>query len=310
MFKYAAVIVTYNRKNKLKKEIESLLVQKRKPEKIIVVDNYSDDGTKEFMERLLTSTVGLMIVYKRLDGNFGGSRGFYEGIQIAMKLQNVDWIALGDDDISYDQSFFENISSASQNHEDILCFTGKVSYPNGELQLEHRRKLISLLTLKQKNIAEKTYLNDFYIDIFSFVGVVINRRVIQQIKLPEKDYFIWCDDTEYALRVRKLTKILNVSGATVYHDTVKILTDRYQPTWKSYYGKRNTILMTKKHSKHPLYYNTVIPFLFMKDMSTLFLKYKYYHPFIKSTMLTYIYAYKDGIKGKKGRNERFMPEVK
>lgn len=43
--KYIPVVVTYNRKEKLKKSINSLLNQSIQPQKIILVDNHSTDGT-------------------------------------------------------------------------------------------------------------------------------------------------------------------------------------------------------------------------------------------------------------------------
>jgi len=307
MFRYATVIVTYNRVSKLKKEIQSLIEQKILPEKIIIIDNCSNDGTKTYLESLLNSDMREMLIYKRLDDNFGGSRGFYEGIKEAMQLENIDWIALGDDDINYDVHFFENISLKSKANGRICCFTGKVLYPNEDLQLAHRRRIIDFLSLKQQNVEAEEYSNDFLIDIFSFVGVVINKKIISKAGLPEKDYFIWCDDTEYSLRVRQYTQILNVCNASVFHDTINNENSRFEPSWKMYYGKRNTILMNKKHSKNPVYYKILIPFFYTKDMCSLFIKFRYYHPFIKKMMFIYYNAYKDGIRGIKGKNKQFLP---
>ena len=46
-----AVVVTFNRLEKLKKALESYEKQTLLPEYIIVVDNASKDGTKEYLER-------------------------------------------------------------------------------------------------------------------------------------------------------------------------------------------------------------------------------------------------------------------
>ncbi len=45
-----AVIVTFNRLEKLKKALASYEKQTLLPEYIIVVDNASNDGTKEYLE--------------------------------------------------------------------------------------------------------------------------------------------------------------------------------------------------------------------------------------------------------------------
>lgn len=48
-FSYAAVIVTYNRKYLLIKAIESPLAQIVIPQKIVIVDNHSTDGTERVL---------------------------------------------------------------------------------------------------------------------------------------------------------------------------------------------------------------------------------------------------------------------
>ena len=63
MFKYLAVIVTYNRAEKLKREVNSLLLQTVKPSKIIVVDNDSSDNTHDYMTALARDNS--KIVYKK-----------------------------------------------------------------------------------------------------------------------------------------------------------------------------------------------------------------------------------------------------
>ena len=50
MNKIIALVVTYNRKNLLKENIEALLAQKYSEFDILIVDNASTDGTKEFMD--------------------------------------------------------------------------------------------------------------------------------------------------------------------------------------------------------------------------------------------------------------------
>lgn len=48
MNKIIALVVTYNRKNLLKENLEALLKQDYSEFDILVVDNASTDGTKEF----------------------------------------------------------------------------------------------------------------------------------------------------------------------------------------------------------------------------------------------------------------------
>ena len=51
--KTAAIVVTYNRKELLKENIECLLTQKPVVPAVIVVDNHSTDGTKAYIQEYI-----------------------------------------------------------------------------------------------------------------------------------------------------------------------------------------------------------------------------------------------------------------
>ena len=50
-FSYIPVIVTFNRKDKLITAIQSVLDQTIQPQKIVIVDNHSDDGTQDLVKK-------------------------------------------------------------------------------------------------------------------------------------------------------------------------------------------------------------------------------------------------------------------
>ncbi len=66
---YAAIVVTYNRKKKLVKALNSLLNQTFSPKHIILIDNCSTDGTEELLkqEGLLSNKI---IAYHKMQKNY------------------------------------------------------------------------------------------------------------------------------------------------------------------------------------------------------------------------------------------------
>ena len=48
---------------------------------------------------------------------------------------------------------------------------------------------------------------------------MIKDSIVAKIGYPQKDYFIWYDDTEYCVRIRKYTKIAVVTSAILNHKT-------------------------------------------------------------------------------------------
>lgn len=305
MFRYSSVIVTYNRKEKLVQALKYLLNQTIKPIHIFLIDNHSTDGTKDFLKSngLLEDTV---IDYQYLDKNYGGSGGFYYGVKRALEFDDYDFLSLSDDDAMYSQNYFELIADASQNNPNVLAFTGTVM-TNNVIQTDHRRLVTEPRWIREEDIPINQYDDNFYLDEASFVGLVISRKIIQKIGFPDKDYFIYYDDTDYSLRIRRFTKILNVSQAVINHETKPVKNVKGM-TWKHYYGIRNFILTKKKHSDWPLltpylyyrYVRHVIRILFLSN----------YKGYRKQMLYVYQKGFNDGLAGKEGLSPNFKPGQK
>ena len=75
------VVVTYNRLNLLKENIQALKAQTFQLHTIFIIDNCSTDGTREFLDSLSNDT---QIKVIHLPENKGGAWGFYEGIKQAV----------------------------------------------------------------------------------------------------------------------------------------------------------------------------------------------------------------------------------
>ena len=81
--KVVAVVVTYNRKELLKECIEALIKQEYNDCEILIVDNASTDGTKDYINQYIKEN---KIIYKNTGSNLGGAGGFNYGMKEACKL--------------------------------------------------------------------------------------------------------------------------------------------------------------------------------------------------------------------------------
>ena len=84
----SVIIPTFNRKETLKRAIQSVLIQSYTPYEIIVIDDGSDDGTKEWLK---DNFPNVKYIYQM---NSGVSSARNKGIKFA----RGDWIALLDSD--------------------------------------------------------------------------------------------------------------------------------------------------------------------------------------------------------------------
>ena len=76
----AVLVVTYNRVNLLKENIEALLNQTRNDLDIYIVDNASSDGTAELVEKYMENNSN--IFYYNTGSNLGGAGVFSYGLRI------------------------------------------------------------------------------------------------------------------------------------------------------------------------------------------------------------------------------------
>lgn len=245
--KITAVVVTFNRLELLKQGIECLRKQ-QKLTGIIVVNNGSTDGTREWLD----AQPGLLVVHQ---DNVGGSGGFYTGIERAYS-EGADWIWCMDDDVFPRPDCLDRLLPYTDRPEvGILSprrlLEGKVfthefrhfnfTNPVGSL---HGRKLAK----QQVNQATEIVGADFE-------GPFISRRVVEKIGLPNRELFIFCDDTDYCLRAHLAGfKLLYVPEALM--DKHKFFSNdtwtsrNRKKKWKRYYQVRNEAYLNHHYGRN------------------------------------------------------------
>lgn len=237
------VIVTYNRQKQLKQCLESFEKQTFRPACIIVVDNCSTDGTKEFLDHWKTKPDEIQRIVYHEEENTGGSGGFYRGLQIAVR-RRIDWIWVGDDDAVPEAHALEIADHYLRSDSvGLAALCAAVHTPKG-IDVYHRRNIVQKgLSIKDQPVPEDRYnAESFECNAYSFVGSILSLKALEKAGLPKKDYFIWCDDTEHSIRMSRVGKIVCVPRIIVYHPAAS---DTDPVTWKEYYGARNKLGMIR-----------------------------------------------------------------
>lgn len=265
-----AVVVTYNRKHLLLECLEALRRQTRPVDAVYLVDNGSTDGTPDMLlqhgyikalppEVLLEpweseqkipnlrNGLPIRVHYVRMHTNTGGAGGFYEGMKRAYE-RGYDWLWLMDDDCKPETTCLENLFSGIE--------LGDVLVP---VLVDSLGRRYGAGYWRGRWVAAPLEgQGPLKVDMFSFAGPLISSRVVAGVGYPRKDFFIWADDVEYALRVKKWKgRVFAMRDAVIYHDyggaTRRV--ERFgrvsirsaEPPWKYYYGTRNTILIIRSH---------------------------------------------------------------
>lgn len=200
-FKVCAVVVTYNRKDLLEQCVKAILGQTHKVFKLVIIDNASTDGTRSMLVQN-DYMCNPIIDYKLMEKNIGGAGGFCEGIKKAMEF-SPDWIWLMDDDTIPTFACLNELLkgySSIATHQKVSFLASTVYGDNDEY--------MNVPALSQKSAPNGYpywygYLEKGIVSISSatFVSILINADAIKHCGLPNPDFFIWGDDTEYTYRL-------------------------------------------------------------------------------------------------------------
>lgn len=193
MNRIAAVIVTYNRKEMLKRCVDSLLMQTA-PCDVLVVDNASSDGTGEYL-RELNKKKNIHVL--KMPGNMGGAGGFNRGIRKAVE-SGYEYIWVMDDDTLPRPDALGKLLEADEYLEGNYGFLSSVVlWTDGKGCRMNRQKV------KKDFYEDAGLLTQGLIPVeqATFVSLFMKASVIKKAGLPVKEFFIWGDDLEYTRRL-------------------------------------------------------------------------------------------------------------
>lgn len=189
-----AVIVTYNRCRMLEKCLNSLKNQSYGCD-VLVIDNHSTDGTPGFLEEYCSQNLNCSFYIN--EENTGGSGGFNQGLKRAYQ-SGYDYFWLMDDDCIVKEDALEKLLQADRDLNGNYGFLSPLAkWKDGSLCKMNIQSVDLLKNYKNTNSEYEKIITA------TFVGFFINRKTVQKVGLPIKDFFIWSDDIEYSRRITK-----------------------------------------------------------------------------------------------------------
>ena len=245
----AALVVTCNRLEKLRITVRALL--REGPDRIVVVDNQSVDGTGEW----LAAHDGVEVL--TLPENRGGAGGFEAGLRhLATGDAPPDWIVVMDDDARPAPEAFAAFREADLSGADAVA--AAVTFPDGRVCDMNRPAVVPfwtreafLATLRQGRMGFHMSDEELrpgaprrHVDFASFVGLFLSRRAIEIGGYPDGRMFLYGDDTLYTMELSRAGgRILADPAVRFEHDcaTMTEREGRHRPVWKVYYLQRNAL---------------------------------------------------------------------
>lgn len=189
-YKILACVVTYNRKELLIRNLNSLKNQKY-PCEILVLDNCSTDGTYEYI-RENGFIEGKDFFYKKSLTNSGGSGGFYQACEYGMKHE-YDYCWLMDDDGYCLNS--DTLGMIMEHAKDKNCIYNSLVLQDKDSLTFPFKGLFTLNDVLQ--FEEKGTIKNH---ASPFNGTLVSKEIFAKIGFPKFEFFIYGDETEFMQR--------------------------------------------------------------------------------------------------------------
>ena len=244
------LLVTFNRRNDLEKTLELYENQSYRPKCVLVVDNHSTDGTAELLSEWEAADSPIEHRVCTMPENVGGSGGFYRGMELALDM-DCEWIFVSDDDAMPHTDALEKLNCFAEKYPQIVAecsaICGAVD-AGDRFALGHRARINkkSIIGMLDRPVPAEEYKKEYFdVDFFSYIGTCIRKTALARAGLPRKEFFIYSDDFEHALRVGKEGRMICVPSVVLCHADNNPYSK--EASWRDYYATRNVLIMYRKH---------------------------------------------------------------
>lgn len=189
MVKFSVVIPTYNSAWCIKRSLESVLNQTYKNFEILVIDNYSDDGTFSLIKDYRDSRVRFFRIHN--NGIIAASRN--KGIREAQG----EWICFLDSDDWWTENKLESCVPYLQGYDiiyhDLYIFKkDRIIHRNNKKMLLSKEHFMEEILLGENPIANSS--------------VVIRKQIVDKVGFLTEDVrLVTVEDIDYWLRVLQTT---------------------------------------------------------------------------------------------------------
>ncbi|TDT82518.1 GT2 family glycosyltransferase [Arthrobacter sp. AG258] len=228
----AAVVVSFNRLDYLKKCLSALEQQTRPVDEIIVIENGSTDGSAEYVR---ANHPGVTLF--ETGSNLGGAGGFAWGIELALQHgHNLAWLM--DDDAEPREDALAPLVQVMESEPRPSFAAPLVEDTEGAVVVGN---LPTISTDASAQLAAQK-LGGIALSHTTFVGVLVDLELSAAMPLPYADFFIWFDDVEYTKRLARSSFGIHVVSARMKHPNNAGVKDM---GWRLYFYLRNQLWLTR-----------------------------------------------------------------
>jgi GT2 family glycosyltransferase len=244
--KVIVLVLSYNGKALLNDSLTSYLLNSYENFEIVVIDNGSIDGTKEYVEKTFP---GINIL--RIENNIGYAGGFNKGLEYAFCYSDADFALITNNDVKAFPEVIASLTEVAKRYANIGFVTGKVLYFDNPDILQTVWKEEHPITWKgsgigtgeidigQYDIIREVPFSD---DIF----MLVSKNLYKKVGGYDEDLFLQWEEFDWQVRGKlQGFSIFYTYKAKILHK--ESMTIGKRSAIKEYYNIRNPIIIVLKH---------------------------------------------------------------
>jgi GT2 family glycosyltransferase len=224
--------------------IESL--NKTIPDRVnlYLIDSASTDGSGERLKKLFPD-----VRYYRLDRNSGYAAGNNFGLRKAHE-DGCRYFLIMNNDVTVKNDVLTPMLEVFRKDSSVGIVTCKVLYKDNPEIINAAGGGFSRFWCKGSNLRigerDSNVVENKYVDFVPGVLVFIKREVLDIVGYMKEHYFMYLEDLEYSLRVKKHFKLYYTSEAVIYHKSGGGIRGKSYSETYLYYSTRNRLWLYKE----------------------------------------------------------------
>ncbi len=240
MNKIAVILVNYNDKKYIRTCLDSILAQDHENYFVVVVDNASTDGSLAIIEEYDEITI------LRQEENVGWAAGNNIGIRYALE-HGADYVLLLNTDTWISPDLMTVLLSATDDNSVAAPLMYKGDITEEDLSVERFDKWYAGgSVMANGHVNSCAYVDSqspVEVDFITGCCMLISKKVIEEVGYIDEDYFLYYEDVDYSMRVRKNgMKLIYNPGTYLIHCVGGSQGGEVNPI-SMYYLLRNRLLL-------------------------------------------------------------------
>lgn len=250
------VIPTFNRADDLLACLDSLNDARISRERVIVVDNHSQDET---VTKLLYQFPEVVLI--QLDDNLGAAKASNIGFEFALG-QGAEYILRLDSDTVVDPAFVLILMNKVTDDPKIGVLSPKIYYyePPDEIWFAGANQHPCHFGAIHGHRHEKDNPHNSQVREIDYAwgaAMLIKGEVLEKSGGFDPDFFVYYEEVDFCLRVKKLGyKLVFIPDSHVWHKVGSSANN----AWTAYHWNRSKMLLYRKHAKSSIHLIFLISF--------------------------------------------------